>query len=63
MIQEAVIGLLVLLIAFYLLLDGQHLWQMGLHLIPAERRMGRCLAQARKYRLDDLRRRPNGIKR
>lgn len=38
-IQGVLAGLLVLLIAFYLLLDGQHVWQMGLRLVADERRL------------------------
>lgn len=38
-VQGILAGLLVLLIAFYLLLDGQRLWQITLRLVPDERRL------------------------
>ena len=38
-VQGVLAGLLVLLIAFYLLVDGRRLWQMGLHLVPETHRL------------------------
>lgn len=38
-VQGVAGALLVLLIAFYLLLDGRHLWQMGLRLVPDRHRV------------------------